>query len=117
MGTLLLGRQIGGAVALAAAQTIYGARLDAGASAAVSTGTGVFIVSLAGAALAAFAVVSLPRAADAHPGRAAGRDYCSPIARLMRSSGLIRWLWSSRPSSISTQLTSPVNVRWRSSRW
>jgi predicted MFS family arabinose efflux permease len=67
MGTLLLGRQIGGAVALAAAQTIYGARLDGGSTAAVATGAGVFLVSLAGAALAALAVSSLPRGATRIP--------------------------------------------------
>ncbi len=67
MGTLLLGRQVGGAVALAAAETIYGARLDAGASAAASTGSGVLVVALAGAALAALAVGSLPRGAARIP--------------------------------------------------
>jgi EmrB/QacA subfamily drug resistance transporter len=71
MGTLLLLRQLGGAVALAAAETIYATRLHAAASAgdgarqaaATATGTGVFVVALAGAALAAVALLSLPRGA------------------------------------------------------
>jgi EmrB/QacA subfamily drug resistance transporter len=71
MGTLLLLRQLGGAVALAAAETIHAARLhDALAAgdgprqaAATATGTGVFVVALAGAAIAAAALLSLPRGA------------------------------------------------------
>jgi hypothetical protein len=66
MGTLLLLRQLGGAVALAAAETIYATQLHgtAGRQAAASaTGTGVFVVALAGAALAALALLSLPHAA------------------------------------------------------
>jgi EmrB/QacA subfamily drug resistance transporter len=71
MGTLLLLRQLGGAVALAAAETVYATRLhDAAAAgdgarqaAATATGTGVFVVALAGAALAALALLSLPRGA------------------------------------------------------
>ncbi len=59
MGTLLLLRQVGGAVALAAAETIY----VAGDTPATGTGAGVFAVSLAGAALAAIALLTLPRAA------------------------------------------------------
>jgi EmrB/QacA subfamily drug resistance transporter len=69
MGTLLLVRQIGGAVALAAAETIYATRLHgagAGAreAAATATGGGVFLVALTGAALAAIALLSLPRGAS-----------------------------------------------------
>lgn len=72
MGTLLLLRQIGGAVALAAAETIYATRLhDAVAAgegpreaAASATGTAVFVVALAGAAIAAAALLSLPRGAS-----------------------------------------------------
>jgi EmrB/QacA subfamily drug resistance transporter len=73
MGTLLLVRQIGGAVALAAAETIYATRLHATAAdgaraaAASATGTGVFIVALAGAVLAALALLSLPRGASRLP--------------------------------------------------
>jgi EmrB/QacA subfamily drug resistance transporter len=71
MGTLLLLRQLGGAVALAAAETIYAARLHdaltAGdgprQAAASATGTGVFVVALAGAVVAAVALLSLPRGA------------------------------------------------------
>jgi EmrB/QacA subfamily drug resistance transporter len=67
MGTLLLGRQIGGAIALAAAETIFRAREHAGATAAVATGTGVLVVALAGAVIAALALVSLPRGAGRLP--------------------------------------------------
>jgi EmrB/QacA subfamily drug resistance transporter len=59
MGTLLLLRQIGGAIALASAQTVYLSRVHDGA--AVATGTGVLVVALAGAAIAAFALISIPR--------------------------------------------------------
>ena len=38
------------------------------------------------------------------------------IARLTRSSGLIRWLWSSRPRSISTQFDLAGELLRRSSR-
>src|SRR4051794_13365619 len=59
MGTLLLSRQIGGAIALASAETVYRDRLHHGA--AVATGTGVLVVALAGAAIAALALISIPR--------------------------------------------------------
>jgi EmrB/QacA subfamily drug resistance transporter len=59
MGTLLLARQIGGAIALASAQTVYLSRVHEGA--AVATGTGVLVVALVGAAIAAFALISIPR--------------------------------------------------------
>jgi len=59
MGTLLLLRQIGGAIALASAETVYRDRLHHGA--AVATGTGVLVVALAGAAIAALALISIPR--------------------------------------------------------
>ena len=61
MGTLLLGRQVGGALALAAAEAAYTGRLDAGASASAATGWGVFVVAAAGAGLAAVALVGLRR--------------------------------------------------------
>ncbi|HWI73020.1 MAG TPA: MFS transporter, partial [Baekduia sp.] len=64
MGTLLLVRQMGGAVALAAAETVYASRLHATGDAATSTGTAVFAVALAGAALASLALLSLPRGAS-----------------------------------------------------
>jgi EmrB/QacA subfamily drug resistance transporter len=67
LGTLLLGRQIGGAIALAAAETIYRAQEHSGSSAAVATGTGVLAVSLAGALIAALALASLPRGAGRLP--------------------------------------------------
>jgi EmrB/QacA subfamily drug resistance transporter len=59
MGTLLLSRQIGGAIALASAETVYRDSLHRGP--AVATGTGVLVVALAGAAIAALALISIPR--------------------------------------------------------
>jgi EmrB/QacA subfamily drug resistance transporter len=59
MGTLLLLRQVGASVALAVSERIY----ESGSDAAVATGTGVFAVALAGAALAAIALLTLPRTA------------------------------------------------------
>jgi hypothetical protein len=67
LGTLLLGRQIGGAIALAAAETIYRAQEHSGAAPAVATGTGVLGVSLAGALIAGLALGSLPRGAGRIP--------------------------------------------------
>jgi predicted MFS family arabinose efflux permease len=67
LGTLLLGRQIGGAIALAAAETIYHAQEHVGSSAAVATGTGVLTVALAGALAAALAMASMPRGAGRLP--------------------------------------------------
>ena len=66
MGTLLLLRQIGGAIALASAQTVYLASAPHH-GAAVATGTGVLVVALAGAAIAAFALLSLPRVENLAP--------------------------------------------------
>jgi EmrB/QacA subfamily drug resistance transporter len=60
MGTLLLLRQTGGAIALAAAETVYAAGNDP----ATATGTAVFVVALAGAALASLALLTLPRGAS-----------------------------------------------------
>jgi hypothetical protein len=67
----LLLRQLGGAVALAAAETIYATRLHdalaagdgARQAAATATGTSVFVVALTGAALASVALLSLGRGA------------------------------------------------------
>lgn len=66
MGTMLLLRQIGGAIALAAADTIYVARLDGG-DPATATGAGVLAVTLAGTTVAAIALVSIPRGGDRVP--------------------------------------------------
>jgi EmrB/QacA subfamily drug resistance transporter len=63
MGTLLLLRQVGASVALAASETVYAAGLDSGSSAAAATGTAVCVIVLAGAAVAAAALVTLPRGA------------------------------------------------------
>ena len=65
MGTLLLSRQIGGAIALASAETVYRDSLHRGA--AVATGTGVLVVALAGAAIAALALISIPRVENLAP--------------------------------------------------
>ncbi|MDQ8044840.1 MAG: MFS transporter [Solirubrobacteraceae bacterium] len=63
MGTLLLLRQVGGSIALAAAETVYAAGLHPGVpgSTATATGHGVFAIALAGALLAAAAVLAVPR--------------------------------------------------------
>ncbi len=60
MGTLLLLRQTGGAIALAAAETVYAGGHDP----ARATGTAVFAVALTGAVLASAALLSLPRGAS-----------------------------------------------------
>jgi len=67
LGTLLLGRQIGGAIALAAAETVYRNGVHSGHAPAVATGSGVLIVGLAGAMIAAGALASLPRGAGRIP--------------------------------------------------
>jgi EmrB/QacA subfamily drug resistance transporter len=70
MGTLILLRQLGGTVALAAAETIYIgglAGVHTQQAAATATGTGVFAISLAGALIAIAALASLPRAARRLP--------------------------------------------------
>jgi hypothetical protein len=71
MGTLLLLRQIGGACALAGAETIYATQLHSAVAAgdgarqaaATATGTAVFWVALAGAVVASGALLSLGRGA------------------------------------------------------
>jgi hypothetical protein len=63
MGTLLLLRQVGGAVALASAETVY----RSGHDPAVATGTGVLTVSLLGSLIAAAALLSMPRGAGRLP--------------------------------------------------
>ena len=63
MGTLLLLRQVGGAVALASAETVY----RSGHDPAVATGTGVLTISLLGSVIAAAALLTLPRGAGRLP--------------------------------------------------
>jgi anti-sigma-K factor RskA len=66
MGTLMLLRQVGAAIAIAAAATVYAGALHDGlghAQPAVATGHAVFAVTVAGAAIAVAALLSLPRAA------------------------------------------------------
>lgn len=70
MGTLMLLRQIGGSIALAAAATIYAAGTVHGAAtapAATATGHAVFAVTLARSAVAAVALLALPRASARLP--------------------------------------------------
>ena len=67
MGALLLGRQVGGALALAAAETIYVGRLRAGDSTEAATGWSIFVVATAGAVVAVLALVTLRRGADQLP--------------------------------------------------
>ena len=67
MGALLLGRQLGGALALAAAETIYVGRLHAGDSTEAATGSSIFVVATAGAFVAALALLTLRRGADHKP--------------------------------------------------
>jgi EmrB/QacA subfamily drug resistance transporter len=61
LSTLILVRQVGGAIALTAADTVYSASTRAGSPAATATGTGVLVVTLTGAALAAGALGLLAR--------------------------------------------------------
>jgi hypothetical protein len=63
MGTLLLLRQVGGAIALASAETVY----RAGDDPAISTGTGVLTIGLLGSLIAGLALLSLPRGAGRLP--------------------------------------------------
>ena len=67
MGALLLGRQVGGALALAAAETVYVGRLRAGASTESATGWSIFVVAAVGAVVAALALLTLRRGADRIP--------------------------------------------------
>ena len=67
MGALLLGRQVGGALALAAAETIYIGRLRAGDSTETATGWSIFVVAATGAVMAALALLTLRRGADRLP--------------------------------------------------
>jgi hypothetical protein len=67
LSTLILVRQVGGAVALAAADTVYSAGTRAGSPAATATGSGLLVVTLTGAALAARALGMLPRGSGRLP--------------------------------------------------
>jgi EmrB/QacA subfamily drug resistance transporter len=67
LSTLILVRQVGGAIALAAADTVYSASTRAGSPAAPATGTGLLVVTLTGAALAAGALALLPRGSGRLP--------------------------------------------------
>ena len=59
LGTLMLLRQVGAAVALAAAETIY----SRGDDPAVATGTGIVVIAVVGAVIATAALLSVPRPA------------------------------------------------------
>lgn len=67
LSTLILVRQVGGAIALAAADTVYTTSTGAGSPAVTATGTGVLVVTLTGAALAAGALGVLPRGSGRLP--------------------------------------------------
>ena len=75
MGTLLLLRQVGGAIALAAAGTIYTAQAggDTTGADAAATGAGVMAIALIGAVVTAAALASLPKGAGRLPGLAEAR--------------------------------------------
>src|SRR3954469_8839396 len=67
LSTLILVRQVGGTLALAAADTVYTTSTGAGSPAATATGAGVLVVTLTGAALAAGALGLLPRGSGRLP--------------------------------------------------
>jgi EmrB/QacA subfamily drug resistance transporter len=67
LSTLILMRQVGGALALTAADTVYSASTRAGSPAAAATGAAMLVVTLAGAALAAGALGLLPRGSGRLP--------------------------------------------------
>jgi EmrB/QacA subfamily drug resistance transporter len=67
LSALILVRQVGGAIALAAADTVYSASVRAGSPAATATGTGVLVVTLTGAALATGALGLMPRGSGRLP--------------------------------------------------
>src|SRR3954447_3164130 len=81
LSTLILVRQVGGAIALAAADTVYSASTRAGSPAATATGTGVLVVTLTGAALAAGALGLLPRGSGRLP---APHPATLPLAAIAR---------------------------------
>jgi hypothetical protein len=67
MGALLLCRQLGGALSLAAAETVYVGQLRSGASPEAATGMSIFVVAAAGAVIATLALLTLRRGADRIP--------------------------------------------------
>ncbi len=74
MGAMLLLRQVGGAVALAAAGAVYGASASSAptaASSASATGVAVLAVGLSGSLIAGAALLALPRLAGRLPALAA----------------------------------------------
>lgn len=95
MGTLLMGRQIGGAIAFAASEAVFVARLDHGASAETATGWAVCGISAAGACVAAIALLGLGRA-----GGALGDAGDSPSAAVAQTSGA-----RSAPARLVTEST------------
>jgi hypothetical protein len=75
-GTLMLLRQIGASIAIAAATVLYARGLHGGrgdTDAAAATGHAVFLVALAGAVIAAVALLALPRGGGRLPAAAFGR--------------------------------------------
>jgi len=95
MGALLLGRQVGGALALAAAETIYVGRLRAGDSTESATGWSIFVVAATGAAVAALALLTLRRGTDRLPAPGSFRREPDPTQRSVSPSGPVR----GRPSA------------------
>jgi EmrB/QacA subfamily drug resistance transporter len=67
MGTLLLGRQVGGLVALAVVEALYTGRLQATGSASEALGWSMFVVPAAGAVVAAAAISGLRHKDAARP--------------------------------------------------
>jgi predicted MFS family arabinose efflux permease len=67
MGALLLCRQLGGALSLAAAETVYVGQLRSGASPEAATGMSIFVVAATGAVIAMLALLTLRRGADRIP--------------------------------------------------
>lgn len=93
MGTLLLGRQVGGALALAVAGAIHSSQLHREASAEAATGAGVGVLVLIGAGLAAAVLLRLRGRANilpAHPAAPptspAGASGNRELARISRAS-------------------------------
>jgi hypothetical protein len=84
LSTLILGRQVGGAIALAAADTVYTTSTGAGSPAATATGTGVLVVALTGAAVAAGALLLRPRGSGRLPAPSPVAPYPAVPARQPR---------------------------------
>ncbi|MFE6814506.1 MFS transporter [Streptomyces sp. NPDC057675] len=74
VGTLLLGRQVGGSVALALASSIYTAQLASTGSSAAATGRAIWVVAGVGAVLAAGALMTLPSLGRRSPLRPSDRE-------------------------------------------